>query len=338
MKHKVILVGTSKGMGSVHIEGVIKHGSEIVALCDCNKETLEYQGEKYNVPADRLYLDWHDTLNLDADIVIIATPDQFHREMSEQYLAAGKNVLCEKPLALTRDDMEAIIAASKKSDKKFMVGQICHFTDAFIKAKKLIDDGKIGEIYYVESEYAHDYDKLFETATWRSDPLRHGVVGGGCHAVDLLRWYAGDPEEVFAYGTHKLLPMVPYDDCTISVLKFPNNVVGKVFVSTGCKRPYTMRTLIYGTKGTIICDNTSDTMELYTLLPNSNIVNETPEIIPVDVNNHNAFGEFSVFADIIDNNKEVEMDAVMGAKTIAACLAIVESSETGKPVKPNYEF
>ena len=63
-----------------------------------------------------------------------------------------------------------------------------------------------------------------------------------------------------------------------------------------------------------------------------------PEIIPVIVNNHNTVREFEVFADHILNDTPVEMDARLGAKTIAACLAIVESANTGKPVVPNYEF
>lgn len=244
--------------------------------------------------------------------------------------------MCEKPLALSREDLEAIIAAANKADTKFMVGQICRFTPAFRKAKEIIDAGTIGDVYFVESEYAHDYAKIMHG--WRRDPLRHGVVGGGCHAVDLLRWLVGDPEEVFAYGSHKLLPMVDYDDATISVLKFPNGVIGKVFVSTGCKRPYTMRTLIYGTKGTIICDNTSDHMELYTLIEGDISVNETPEIIPVDINNHNVVHEFEVFAGHIINDTPVAMSALEGAKTVATCHAIVESAKTGKPVKPNYNF
>ena len=67
-------------------------------------------------------------------------------------------------------------------------------------------------------------------------------------------------------------------------------------------------------------------------------MNEKPTIIPVELNDHNAGKEFRVFADIILNDKEVEMTAEEGAKTVAAALAIVESSETGKPVVPNYNF
>jgi predicted dehydrogenase len=248
-------------------------------------------------------------------------------------------VLCEKPLALLRENLEAIVTAADQAKSKFMVGQICRFTPAFVKAKALLESGAIGELYYVESEYAHDYYHILTGKhSWRQDANRHGVVGGGCHAVDLLRWYAGDPVEVFAYGAHKLLPMVPYDDATISVLKFENGTVGKVFVSTGCKRNYTMRTLLYGTKGTIICDNTSDTMQLFGLKEDGVTPQTTPEIIPVDIKNHNAEMEFSAFADAILQDAPVQMSAEEGAKTVATCLAIVESSKLGRPVTPDYQF
>ena len=211
-------------------------------------------------------------------------------------------------------------------------GNIQVLKDAWV----LIEDGVIGDLYFVESEYAHDYAKfLWE---WRQDPLRHGVIGGGCHAIDLLRWYAGDPEEVFAYGTHKLLQHVKPDDTVVSVLKFPNNVIGKVMVSISCKRPYTMRTLIYGTKGTIIVDNTSKNFTLYTLIDGDISVNPEPQIIPCELNNHNCYEEFCAFVEAIKDPSTLMMTADQGARTVAVGLAIVESSKTGKPVQPNYNF
>ena len=336
-KLRAAVIGLS--MGERHVTGVLGNESaELVAICDINPETLKRVGDQFGIPEQKRYTDWHDLLNLPSglDVALVITPDQLHQEMSETFLAAGIHVMCEKPLALSREELEAIVKASDESSAKFMVGQICRFTPAFIKTKELIDAGTIGEVYFVESEYAHDYlQYMFD---WRKDPRRHGVVGGGCHAVDLLRWYVGDPIEVFAYGTHKLLPMVDYDDATIAVLKFPNNVVGKVFVSTGCKRDYTMRTCIYGTKGTIICDNTSNHMYLYTLKEGSELVNETPEVIPLDINNHNTIREFEVFAEHILQDTPVVMDARQGAKTVAACMAIVESAKTGVPVAPDYNF
>ena len=190
------------------------------------EQTLNEVG--FELGVDRRYLNYMDMIadeNLDA--VIIASPDQDHREMIENCLQAGLHILCEKPLALTREDIDAIVAAVKKSDKKFMVGQICRYTPGFKKAKEIIESGAIGELTFVESEYAHDYVNVFAKrgGNWRCDPQRNGVVGGGCHAVDLLRWFAGDPYEVCAYGTHKLLPQVTYDDATYTWYRSPEGVL-----------------------------------------------------------------------------------------------------------------
>lgn len=332
-KIKVANIGMKFGMS--HVEGAIACGAEIAALCDCNEENLRFAGERYNIPEDRRFSDYTELLDKDIDIVTVAVPDQLHKKISCDFLRAGKHVLCEKPLALTREDLREIIEAADEAGSKFMVGQICRFTPSFIKAKEIVSSGVIGDVYFIESEYAHDYMKLVDN--WRSDPLRHGVIGGGCHAVDLIRWIAGDPVEVFAYGTHRLLPTVAYDDATVAIMKFNENLMGKVFVSTGCKRDYTMRTCIYGTKGTLICDNTSPTMTLFTV-DEEGVVKEKPEIIEIEVNNHNAAKEFEVFADAIYNGKEILTDAREGAKTVEVCLSIVEASETGKPVAPDYSF
>ncbi len=332
---KIVSAHIGLKFGMSHIEGAMSYGAHIAAICDSDVKNLKFAGERYNIPEEKRFTDYHDFLDdKSIDIVTVAVPDQQHCRISCDFLRAGKNVLCEKPLALTREECEEIIKAERESGKKFMVGQICRFTPAFEKAKEIIDSGAIGEVYFAESEYAHDYMYLVDT--WRADPLRHGVIGGGCHAVDLLRWLVGDPKEVFAYGMHKLLPSVSYDDATIAVMKFDENVAGKIFVSTGCKRDYTMRTLIYGTKGTIICDNTSPSMTLFTA-GEDGLAHE-PEIIDIQVNNHNAAREFEVFADAVINNKPVVTDAVEGAKTVEVCRAIVESSKTGKIIKPDYAF
>ncbi|MBR3869726.1 MAG: Gfo/Idh/MocA family oxidoreductase [Clostridia bacterium] len=331
-KLKVANIGMKFGMS--HVEGAMSCDAEIAAICDCDEENLRFAGERYGIPEEKRFTDYKDLLNKDIDVVTVAIPDQQHKKVACDFLRAGKHVLCEKPLALTREDLEEIIEAADESDAQFMVGQICRFTPAFEKAKELVSSGTIGEVYFIESEYAHDYMKLVDN--WRADPARHGVIGGGCHAVDLIRWIVGDPVEVFAYGTHKLLPTVAYDDATVAIMKFGDNLMGKVFVSTGCKRDYTMRTCIYGTKGTIICDNTSPTMTLFTT-DEEGVVKE-PQTIEIQVNNHNAAKEFEVFADAIVNNKPVLTDAREGAKTVEVCLSIVESSKTGKIVKPNYDF
>ncbi len=360
MEKKLLNVGViGLGMGKVHAEGVKKMGPVAQRVGDVNRDanTAEqmYQGAclyavcdtdaaRANTVAQELdvahvFTDYRDLIADPAiDAVIIASPDQDHREMVVNTLNAGKHVLCEKPLALTREDCEVIVEAVKKSDRKFMVGQICRYTPGFKQAKEIIDSGAIGELTFVESEYAHDYSEIYAKGSWRSDPARNGVVGGGCHAVDLLRWIAGNPEEVMAYGTHKTFADVtPYDDTHVAILKFPNGIIGKAFVSISCKRDYTMRSVFYGTNGTIIVDNTSPTMTVFRkdVFPGMDR-HSMPITVPVDINNHNAAGEFKEFYDIIVNDKPVKTTVYEGANTIATCMAIIDSANSGKPVVPDY--
>lgn len=342
MKLNIGVISCS-GMAQSHMFAVKNYnGACLQAVCDIDEKKATEAARKYGV--DNVYADYRELLaRPDIDGVIICTPDQLHREMLLAALKSGLHVLCEKPLALTREDCKAMADAAQNSDRKVMVGQICRFTPGFKKAKALIESGEIGELFYVESEYAHDYSSILSPGNWRADPLRSGVVGGGCHAVDLLRWIAGNPYEVTAISNRKMLPQYPNDDCTIAILRFPNDVIGKVFVSIGCKRNYTMRSVFYGSKGTIIADNTTPYLTVFKegvakgdSLFDTLERHSTPILYPVSLDNHNTIEEFREFADIILNNKQVSMSANEGANTIMACLAIVESANQRKTLQISY--
>lgn len=316
---------------------------EVVAVCDNVIDLAKAQAEKYNIPS--YYADYKELIARD-DIfaVTLPLPDQVHREIAVAALKAGKHVFCEKPMALNMKDCRAMMDAEKESGKQLMIGQVCRYTPGFKLAKELVEAGEIGELFFVESEYAHDYSKLSGEGNWRVTPERHPVIGGGCHAVDLLRWIAGDPTEVYAIANNKVLVDWPINDFTVAVMKFPNNVCGKVMTSIGCKREYTMRTVLYGTKGTIITDNTSPTITLYKeQLENKEEFRGIEQQLiamklPVEINNHNVPYEIQDFIDAIKENKRVSTPGEEGAKTVAVCRAIVESAAKGDKVTPDYNF
>ena len=339
MEKKILnvgLIGAGLGIGILHAKAVFQtEGAKLLWVCDANEETAKKVAADYQVPYTTA--DYREVLaDTRVDAVIIATPDQLHRQMIEDSLAAGKHILCEKPLALTKEDICVIVDAVKKSDRIFMVGQLCRYTPGFLEAKKVIESGAIGELTFIESEYAHDYTHILVGNTWRCDPLRNGVVGGGCHAVDLLRWISGeDPEVITAYGTHKTFAeLTPYDDTHIAIMKFPSGTIGKVMTSISCRRGYTMRSVFYGTKGTIITDNTSPCMTVFHMKEGERGCDI--EEIPLGVNNHNVAGEFADFYDCVVNGKPLTTTVMDGANTIMACLAIVESANTMEQVKPCY--
>jgi len=338
------VVGASN-MAMNHIQSVANHPKlELVAICDRMEDRLSKAGQKYEYAT--LYNNLTDFLADDRiEAVVLCVPDPYHAEMTEAALAAGKHVLCEKPMALSIEECERMRDAEKKYGKKLMVGQICRYTPSFKLTKELIDRGEIGELFYVESEYAHDYMNVKGTNNWRMDPRREPYLGGGCHAVDLLRWIAGDPTEITAYSNHKCLTDWPVNDCTISILRFPNDVLGKVFVSIGCKRNYTMRSVFYGTKGTIICDNTSPHITIFkdSLANVDSIFTEQfeetkrlPIYLPVSLDNHNTYQELESFADSILNDTPVSCSAYDGERTVTVCLSAMESARSGKPVEIQY--
>ncbi len=271
----------------------------------------------------------------DADIVVVASPDHFHTEQCVKALSAGKHVACEKPLAPTVAECREIIAAVEQSGRFFMTGQVCRYAPGFKLAKFLLDSGRIGELVYIESEYAHDYSHAAGFKDWRKDPAvrRQGFLGGGCHALDLARWLAGDPLEVFCYMNQKHLPDWPAPDTGVAVAKFPSEVIGRIFVSIGVKRPYTMRTVLNGSKGTIICDNTSDHIQIC----EENVYKESGALkfsqVPVNIANHNVRSELEEFVAHIKRNEQCPTDVIQGTKTVAFAEAAMESARSGKPMK-----
>jgi len=339
------LVGV-RGIAKSHLMGIQQNvGTEAVAICDIHEEIAQRIAETYHVPS--YYTDYDEMLKRDdIDAIIVCTPDAAHKDCVVKALHAGKHVLCEKPMALILDDCKEMIRAAKETGKLLMVGQVCRYAPGFVKAKEAVEAGEIGELFFVESEYAHDYTGNVGQDGWRVDTehLRHPIIGGGCHAVDLLRWIAGNPTETFAYANHKVLTDWPVDDSTVALLKFPNDVNGKVFTSIGCKRNYTMRTVLYGTKGTIIADNTSPTISIFKAEfrgENSymNAAQRTVEIkVPVSIANHNMTAEIREMCEAIRGTASLKTDGVSGASTVAVCSAIVESAATGEKVQISYDF
>lgn len=324
----VAVIGAS-GMGRSHMQAVRAHERAVLdAICDIDLDRAREAAQEVGGPA--VYADYREMLDRERlDAVVIVTPDQLHREMAEYALSKGLDVLCEKPMTLTLEDCRSMVRSADASGKQLMVGQIGRYTPGFLKARELIAQGEIGDLFFVESEYAHNYENVRGVNDWRVDPLRHGFLGGGCHAVDLLRWIAGNPVEVMAYSNHKNLLDWPTDDTLISILRFPNDVLGKVFVSTGCRREYTMRSVFYGTKGTIITDNSNPSMTLF----HGTDFTE-PVSVPVNLASHNTLQEFRVFADALLAGEPVPTDAREGARTVSACLACIKAARTGRAVTP----
>ena len=260
-------------------------------------------------------------------VVSICTPDIFHAEQVERALAAGKHVLCEKPLAPSIEECRRILAAAKSAGTMVMTGQILRFAPQFESIHKLVREGELGELFFAEADYLHDLSPFL--GGWRSDP-RHRpslTLGGGCHPVDLLRWLAGEVVEVHAYANRKVLTGFAYPhDCILMSLKFASGCIGKVLVSGGCKRPYSLNLSVYGKAGTI----QNDKMFLSKI---EHLTDWMSLPLPVEEEYPYYYEEIDHFLHCIESGERPRVDVVEGAKSVAVCLAAERSIERGSPVR-----
>jgi predicted dehydrogenase len=97
-----------------------------------------------------------------------------------------------------------------------------------------------------------------------------------------------------------------------------------------------MRSVFYGTKGTIICDNTSPTIQLFEDDPENGKSYTSAQILPVEINNHNVTAEIDVFVDALVSGKPMPVSSMEGASSVAVCCATVEAAKVGHPVKIKY--
>lgn len=318
--------------------------AEVVAIADIIPEHLEEKSKEFGI--SDTYLDYNELLKReDIDAVVLPLPDQVHAEVAIAAMKAGKPVLCEKPMALDLEECREMVRVSKETGVPLMVGQIGRYTPSFVKAMDLIKKGAIGKIFFIESEYAHDYSAIGGAGGWRVTPEREPIIGGGCHAVDLIRMLMNeDPTEVFAYANNMSLVDWPIHDCTVGIMKFPSGAIGKVMTSTGCKRRYTMRTVVQGTKGTLILDNSSPYITLnkehFTDDEAFEGINQQGVNIQIGcaINSHNFAAEATDFCKAILEGTPFVTTAESGLATAAICIGIVESFKTGEKVKLDYSF
>ncbi len=268
----------------------------------------------------------------DIDIISLCSPNYAHADQAVMAVAAGKHVICEKPLATSLEDCERIVrAADKRRELKFMVGQSARFNPICKTIKRLYDGGDLGEAFYAEADYLHNIEKRIKDWWADSQNPHFGLMGGGVHPIDLLRWIVGDIEEVYALSNHKVIADFPHHDAFLMNFKFENGCLGKMAAFLGCQRPYQMNLAIYGTKGTVINDR------LYL-----SKIEELEDFMPLPITilaEHPTFGEeMGHFVDCILNDKTPMIDLRDGAKSAATCIAGGESVETGRPVVVKNDF
>ena len=173
--------------------------SQLVAVCDRNQAMLDAFKAKYGgeYPDVRLVASFDDLVAMDeVDAVFVMVRDQYHAEMAVKALNAGKSVYLEKPMALSIEDCDAVLAAAARSKGKLFVGHNMRYAASILKMKEVIDSGMIGQVQSAWCRHFVNYGSCYFRHWCATRATCNGLLlQKGAHDIDVIHWLAG------GYGT-----------------------------------------------------------------------------------------------------------------------------------------
>lgn len=258
-KYKFAVVGCGSIAEIAHFPSIKKAPeAELEAVCDIDSKRVKEVAEKWG--AKTTFTDYREMFKkVELDAVIIATPNNVHRNQAIAAAKAGVNVVIEKPLAVTNEEAWDIVKTCKKYKVKLMVGCDRRFWTQNEWAKQLIEEGVIGKVITSRAslhEHWYNYQNHVAKTDFR---LNCEVAGGaavadtGAHAIDLLTWLNGSKvKRVVGIAKRMVMPesYTLCDDTAWMLMEFKNGAYGSV----SCNRfshAVSQATELYGTEGTI---------------------------------------------------------------------------------------
>lgn len=327
------VIGCGK-IGTRHINFLkAMDGINILGVADIVPERARNAAMSSNSVA---FTDYKELLkNKDTHIVNICSPTGLHAEMCIDALNAGKHVLCEKPLCLKVEEVDKIVEAAKKNNKKiFVVKQNRHNTPIRM-LRDALDKGMFGKIYTINANVLWNRRPEYYTEEkWRGTKELDGgaLATQASHFVDMLQWIGGPVKSVFA-KTETFSHNIETEDTGVLIMKFESGALGTIYY-TNCIYDKNLEgsVTILGTKGTAkIGGEYLNKMEHWNVqgypLP-ANIQSDEP--YPVNSKHDQVFRE-AIKKIIGDENASV-VDALEARKTVEIIEAVHLSAQTGKEV------
>lgn len=325
-------------MGRVHTRAYRSHpDAEVVAVCDIDKVKAEAFAKEFSVK--KVYTDFREMAeDPELEAVSVTTPDFMHKDPVIAFAEAGKDVLCEKPLATSVSDAKAMVEVARKSGVKLMVAFHNRWSPPYALLKSRADSGELGEPVYA---YARLCDTIYVPTKMLSWASRSSVIWFlGSHVVDLVRWIFGK-EAVKVYcvkGEGVLKNMgVNTEDFFHYLVEFKGGAIASF--ENSWILPETMPSIVdfaskfVFTRGCVYIDtHHHQAMQVYTLEKS-----EKPDLFGGPIEIHNRLVGFNVrtvwhFVDCIVNDKQPISTGEDGLAVTRIIEGALRSASTGKPV------
>lgn len=314
---------------------------QLTAFFDVVPEKAEAMAKEYGAKA---YASVEELLASDVDAVSVCVANRFHAEISIQALKAGKHVLCEKPMATTPEDCEAMVATAREAGKYLMIGQNQRLAKAHVKAKELLDSGEMGEILAFETHFIHPGPEGWTGSanSWFFDKraAQFGAMADlGVHKTDLLYYLTGKKivkTSAVITTVDKRYPdgrLIDVDDNAFAIYTLENGVVGTMHVGWTNYGAENNSTKLYCKNGVI---------RLYDD-PEYSLIVEKPDgtVVPYELDKltsnkeqttggRTTTGVIDAFIDCIVNDHQPEISGESAMHAMKVIFANQRSSVSGK--------
>jgi predicted dehydrogenase len=225
---RVGIIGCGGIMDYAHLPAYRAHKLNVVACFDLDLATAHRLAEKHDIPT--VYKSLDDLLaDRSIEIVDIAVPAPAQRAIAEKALAAGKHLLCQKPLSENIVDAEAIAAAGKKAGRKVAVNQQMRWSPGIAAAKHLVSQGLIGEPTDIQIQVS--VDTPFHMWPWLQVAERYDLMYHTIHHLDSMRYIFGTPDFVTSVHTKYPGQTIRPETKTVTVLEYASGLQGLLAIN-----------------------------------------------------------------------------------------------------------
>ncbi|WP_186578970.1 Gfo/Idh/MocA family protein [Aquibacillus kalidii] len=337
-KLRVAVIGCGSIAKFRHLPEYGSHsGVEVVAVCDLIEERANEAAETYGAVA---YTDYKTLLKTEQiDAVSVCLPNYLHAPVSVAALEAGCHVLCEKPMATSKEEAENMIKAAKDNGKKLMIAHNQRFVPSHVKAKELIEKGELGKIYSFRTTFGHGGPEGWsvdgkESWFFKKEKAFIGAMGDlGVHKSDLMRYLLGEEfVEVAGFVENNAKEDTDVDDNAVCVLKTASGIIGTLTASWAYKGSEDNSTIIFGEKATLRLED-DPINSLVAQYANGQIVKyELGKIQSNEEGGQNNSHVIEHFVDSIVQDKEPLISGEEGMKSLQVILSALESAQTKRIV------
>ncbi len=256
---RVAMIGCG-GISGAHVGAFLKYRDKlrISALCDINPDAMKKRSESFG-GISKQFTDWKTMLKeMDGDInaVDICLPHHLHGPAILDAAAAGKHIICEKPMCISIAEADAIAAAVSKAGVTYMSAHNQLFMPVVQEAKRIIDSGDLGQIMYIKSQDCFVAGQNSrEKWGWRADFATQGggeLIDTGYHPTYRLLHLAGSKVEAVRGTFARFRQPIDGEDTASVQVRFANGIIGEILTSWSMNNPFgTHQIHVVGSKGQI---------------------------------------------------------------------------------------